>query len=172
MHAGGRADQVEASCSLIFQGYGMLKHLEESNPSQIWRDREHEISIPLTGFGMTISFYVDKKWQDWDAEKVIRWYGNCILVDPTTNFGEYLSEASKIANKINRVTKRVRNDVLYVCTFAGAIFRSIDRNDEEAARQFLSDLIDILKCRYKETNLIWREWIDKMWDFLKMQDYA
>lgn len=141
----------------------MLSHLRDTNPALIWLEERFKTTLSLAN-GQTIIVRFDisttgKPTSFFDAEKVIKHFGDAILADEEKEYGEYLSVASTIADVLNQKMSQVGAEIAAHVALAHEVITSIGNRDMTNACLVALHLTNALKEYSPTSDTIWAIWL-------------
>lgn len=111
----------------------MLDHLRDTNPAPIWMGERFQTTLTFANGQMIIVRFdlstTGKPEALFDAEKVIKHFGDAILADEEKEYGEYLSVAATIADVLNQKMTQVGKEVMGHVAAAHKIISSLGMRD-------------------------------------------
>lgn len=149
----------------------MLQNLKDTNPCDTWLAENFQGRLDLaSGRSVVINFNIDKNVDVFDAEKVIKEFGDGILADIENEYGEYLSVAAVMATTLNIKISIITNEVIWQSETSHAILRALERDDYYHAAQSLEELVTSLLIFETQADAVWTRWVDNVCQFIKAQD--
>ena len=152
----------------------MLYQLRTTNPASKWLREKFWTTLMLAN-GHQITLWFDlascgKEGYKWDADKVITRLDPTFLVDKETEFGEYLSLASTVADVLNQRMDIISKDVMGHARESLRILEAISAENKTVAYLKTVALASRLVAYGSIANTIWGDWIAKVAEFTKPQN--
>lgn len=138
----------------------MLQNLEDTNPALMWLDCKYRVDLRLTnGQLIVVRFDRHTPRNFFNAEKIIKHYGNAIVANKETDYGEYLSVASTIADVLNQKMQIVMREVESHAGMSYLILDTLASKDKKQARQCAILLTELLLGYDPEASSVWGNWL-------------
>lgn len=149
----------------------MIQYLTNTNPAGKWLQGKFQTSLRLVN-GQLIVLRFDvascgTQGFKWTADKVIAKFDPTTLVDKETDYGEYLSMASTIADVLNQKMQLVANDVLEQVRMSLDVLGALSLGDRLSAYVLAVRLTNRLLIYSPESDRIWSAWIENVIDYAK-----
>lgn len=149
----------------------MLQHIRDSNPASKWLGEKFQANLTLANGHLAILRFdlssAGKPSCQFDTDKVMKHYGDAILVDPETDFGEYLNVASTIADVLNQKMAEVGQDVMGHVRSAHEIVAALSVDNKTDAYLDAIFLAKRLMTYGTSADVTWGVWLQNVIEYAK-----
>ena len=141
----------------------MKNILRETNPAEKWLGERFRIDMQMAdGYHIVLRFDLPSTGLTgyrFDAEEVVKRFGEHILADKETNYGEHLNVASTIAEVLNERMDAVALAVFEQCCMSLSLLDALDAQDYVLARLIGLRLGESLVVFGEQADNLWGDWL-------------
>lgn len=160
-------------CIKVWYTFAMVHFLEDTNPAPVWLQEKFKTVLQLAnGHIVVVKFNVtscDSEGYNFDTEAVLSHFGNAILADKETAYGDYLSIASTIAHVLNTRMVEIAEEVISHVDLSLKILARISSQNYAEAYLLTVKLSKRLLAFGDHADNIWASWLWKVVQTLKSE---
>ena len=149
----------------------MMDYLADTNPSLVWLRQRFAIHLPTaSGEHIVVRFDLKSCGDEgfkFDTDKVCAHFEHMILADPTTQLGEYLSVAATIADVLNQMMDRVKEEVLWQFRMSYLILDALASHNMSATYLLTNRLGYSLLAYDPLASQVWSDWVGMVYETIK-----